>query len=552
MALRHWLGRAVLCTLVCLLVSFPGWSADLLGADYHIGPGDLLQVQVFGEKELSGEYRVAPSGRINLPAVGAVEVGGLTVEQAQQAIAAALSDLIRRPRIVVSINELESERKVYVGGAVQTPGPLSLPFGSTVLDAVIAAGVRPEADLAHVTLTRPGHDPVTIDLSGWKTLKGVPKAELLRYGDVLFVPEQTDRITVLGAVAQPVSLPPFPGKTLRVLDVIGRAAGGLAPDADPRSAVILHKNGQATHVDLQKLLEEGDMSQNFELKAGDVVVVRKAKHISVVGQVSTPAVFVSGEPVPVLVALARAGQILPSADLAKAKIVGKDGSRKVDLKALIETGKGAEDLTLNPGDVLVIPEAAPQEVLIAGSVTRPGPVDISRMKQHDLLRVLTTVGLTPDGDGTRVCILRGDEQIVVNYKAMLEKAELGKNVALEAGDVVFVPPLDKVYVIGAVGAGGSAIPCPDEGLAIMDALIAAGGFNERANPNDVHVVRPRPDGSTEHVQVKLGDLRKGKAPVQIVLKPGDIVYVGARGKKFTWRDIGEILWTVGAVKTLVD
>ena len=52
--------------------------------------------------------------------------------------------------------------------------------------------------------------------------------------------------------------------------------------------------------------------------------------------------------------------------------------------------------------------------------------------------------------------------------------------------------------------------------------------------------------------VTLPGFRKGKAPVQIVLKPGDIVYVGARGKKFTWRDIGEILWTVGAVKTLVD
>ncbi len=550
MVLRHWLLSA-LC--LCLLLPNTARGGERLGADYLLGPGDLLQVEVTGEKELSGQYRVAPSGRINIPAIGSVQAGDLTVPQAQEAIVVALSSLIRRPHVVVTINELESERKVYVGGAVQQPGPLVLPFGATVLDGVIAAGLRADADLAQVTLTRPGKHPVQLDLSGWKSAQGVQEAMLLRYGDVIFVPEQSDRITVVGAVARPVSIPPVAGERITVLELIGRAAGGLSADADPASAVILHKKGGSTNVDLQKLFGEGDMSQDLELKAGDVVVVRKAKHISIVGQVSAPTVFVSGEPVPVLIALGRAGQILPNADLSNAKIVSGEGSRPVDLRALIDTGALADQLVLNPGDVLVIPEADLQEVLLAGSVARPGSLDMSRIKKRDALRILTSVGITPEGDTTRVCILRGDEQLVVNYRAMLENAELERNIDLEPGDVIFVPALDKVYVLGAVsGSGGRAIPCPDEGVPLMDALVAAGGFGERADPNEVHIVRPRPDGSTEHVQVKLGDIRKGKAPVGVVLKPGDIVYIGARGTRFSWQDLGRLFWTIGAFSALLD
>jgi protein involved in polysaccharide export with SLBB domain len=542
--------------LLLLVVShmplFLAWGDDRLGEGYTIGPGDVLRVDVWGEKELSGEYRVSTSGRVNLPQVGAVDVGGLTVSAAQEKIVAALSDLIRHPRVVVTINELQSERKVYVGGAVQTPGPFILPFGATVLDAVIAAGIRPDSDLSQVALTRPGAEPITLDLSGWKTAERLEQAVLLRYGDIVFIPEHRERITVVGAVAKPVSLPPVTGERITLLELIGTAAGGLAPDADPATSIILHKDGRATRVDLHKLLEEGDMSQNVQLQGGDVVVVRKAKHISVVGHVSNPVVFASGEPVPVLAALARAGQVLPGADLSKVKIVTSEGSREVNLKAFIETGHLDEDLKLQPGDVLVVPEGEPEEVLLAGAVNRPGSIDISKLKKRDLLRIVTTVGIAPEGDMTRVCVLRGDEQIVVNYRAMLEDAQLDRNIELQPGDVLFVPPLDKIYVIGAVGGGGRAIACPDKGIALLDALVTAGGFNTEADPNQVHVVRMRPDGTSEHMQVKMGDISKGRTPADIVLRPGDIVYVGARGRKFSWQDVTSVLWTIGAVKALLD
>ncbi|MCX7597664.1 MAG: SLBB domain-containing protein [Armatimonadetes bacterium] len=537
--------------LATMLVLLPAAALPQVNLqEYAIGPGDVLKVQVFGEKELTGDYRVGPGGSITIPDIGAVSVSGLTVEEAARALTKALSRIIKQPNIVVAVDEIASERKVYVGGRVNTPGPLTLPFGSTVLDAILMAGLLPDADLRRVSLTRAGQPPMTLDLSGWRTAQGVALGELLRYGDMIFVPELVDRISVLGAVAMPGSVVPPLGQRITLLDALARIAGGLATGADPTNATVLRKNGEPVRVNLQKLLFEGDMSQNVDLEPGDVVVVPEAKHISVVGQVEKPVAFVASRPVPVLNALAQAGQTLPTADLRHAKLVTPQGTRELDLEALLEQGEKASEVVLQPGDVLVLPEAAPEEVLLAGEVQKPGPLNIHKVRQRDLLRIVTAVGLTPKADGTRVCVLRGDHQIVVDYDAMLKEADLSRNMTLEPGDVVYVPSLDKVYVLGAVGQGGAAVPCPDTGLKVLDALIEAGGLGQQADPDEIHVVRPRPDGTTEHVRLKMSEIRRGRLPSLVTLKPGDIVYVAARGRAFDWRDLRELLWTVAGLRSL--
>ena len=538
--------------LVWAFLSSVAWAQETTVSleAYKLGPGDVLRVEVFGEKDLSGTFRIGPSGSIVLPQVGAVDISGLTLAQAQERIREALSELLRRPMVGVSIDELASARKVYVGGKVSSPGPRELPFGATVLDAIIAAGIRPDSDLRHVRLTRPGQAPRILDLSGWKTAKGVDISVPLRWGDIIFVPELTERISILGAVAQPVTLVPAIGERITVLEAIARAAGGLTEEADPANATLLHADGTSTHLDIRRLLEEGDVSQNVELKPGDVLIVPKAKSVSVVGEVEQPVSFIASEPVPVLEALARAGALQPQADLKHARIIRPSGVEEVDLDALVKEGRRVGEVKLNPGDVLVIPEAPPEEILLAGAVTKPGPVDIRQVQKRDILRILTAVGLTEAADGTRVCVFRGDQQIIVNYKRILEQGDLKKNMDLQPGDLVYVPSLDKIYVLGAVGSGGRAIPCPDEGVKLLDALVRAGGLGQSADPNNIHIVRPRPDGTTEHVQVRLGDVKKGRVPPAIVLKPGDIVYVGARKRPFSLSQLRTLLWTVTLLRNV--
>ncbi len=116
--------------------------------------------------------------------------------------------------------------------------------------------------------------------------------------------------------------------------------------------------------------------------------------------------------------------------------------------------------------------------------------------------------------------------------------------------MVYVPDLQKVYVIGAVASGGAALPCQESGMKILDALVQSGGLGPNADPNQIHVVRPRPDGTTEHMQLRMGDVQKGKLPSMITLKPGDVVFVAVKGERFTWQSFAQILWTLSSLRTI--
>ena len=307
-------------------------------ADYAASTGDVLSVTVFGEQQFSGTFRVGPTGTIPMPVLGNIEVGGSTLKEIADAITERFQRLIKRPMVTVALDELASERKVFVTGEAQQVGPMLLPYGATVADAVTSAGPTNIADLRYVRLTRLAEQPLTLDLSGLRTGVVTEAFIPLEYGDAIYVPRIEDRVAVLGAVNQPgESLMPV-AREIRVLEAISAIGGGLTDGADTGSAMILRPGESVIHVDLRGLLEEGDLTQNQALLAGDVLVVREAGKISVLGEVHAPQSFQVTEPVSVVEALALAGSTTPEADLRRAQIITPNGSIPVDLDALIMRG----------------------------------------------------------------------------------------------------------------------------------------------------------------------------------------------------------------------
>ncbi len=521
-------------------------ATAVLAADYTLQPGDVLHVIVFGEKDLSGSYRVSTTGTVVIPGVGPVSVGGLTTSQAQAAIREALKKLLRHPRVTVALDEAASVRKVQVSGAVEQAGTLELPFGSTLLDALAAAGVQPDADLRRIQINRPGQKALTVDVSGWRTGEAPPPVVLLRSGDIIFVPRLTERISVLGAVNKPGSVLVPIGQRFTVLDAIARLGEGLAPQADSQRAFVI-RGSQTLEIDLAALLERGDARQNIQLQPGDVVLVPQGKRVTVVGSVKQPGSFIVPRPVPVLDALAQAGGPTEQADLERCKIISAGQITEIDLQAYLDRGEKPAVAELKPGDVLVVPKQEPQEVLITGAVEKAGVLDLHTFPNADLLRVISVSGLSESADATRVTILRGDKQFVVNYRSILEEGRLDENVPLQSGDIVYVPDLGKVYLLGALRMGSRALPCPREGLGLLDALVAAGGLAPNANGEDIHIVRPRPDGTTEHIRVGMSMIKRGTLPGDITLRPGDVVYVGYKGRPFSWRELRDMIWVIGGL-----
>ncbi len=547
---NYWLAAGWVAVLSILLS--PTGAAQLLGPEYRLSPGDVVVVQVFGEQGISGEYPIGPAGTITVAQIGQVYVRDMTLAEAQDELTERLGELLRFPHVVLSINEMASSRKVYVSGYVEKQGPLVLPFGATVIDALSGAGTNDRSDLGRVRITHPGQSPETLDLSGLRTEQPIDVAERLQYGDVIYVPKVQDKITVLGQVNKPGTVHLPVGEKVTVLDALSRVAEGLSPGADRSSALLIRKDNQTKVIDLNQLLKHGDMTQNETLQAGDVLVVHEAAHTSVVGEVSQPATFRTGEPVTVLEVIAQTGGFTPEAALEEAQVVSAAGeSRPVDLKALWEEGDLTQNLLLSPGDILVVPEAEPETVMVVGAVGNPGVLNIAHQKERDVLRLVTLSGPTPIADLRRTTIYRDGQQIVANLQAAMDEGKLDENVEVKPGDVVMVPEKETLYVLGAVGQQGKVLWEPD--MEVLDALALTGGIIPDADPNNVNLVRTRPDGTWEHVKLSVDKLDEGIPPEPLELKPGDILYVARRGARPNILAlIRNALWSLGAVMSILD
>jgi len=392
---------------------------------------------------------------------------------------------------------------------------------------------------------------MVVDLSGIRTAQPLKYNPLLVSGDEVYVPRVKDEVILLGEVVAPTTFAVPVGANLSLLKLLGKAGQALTPQADRSQAIVLKKGQPPIHVDLHSLLVEGDLSKDVPLTGGEVVVIKEAEKISVIGEVNSPTTFPSSRPVTLLEALAAAGGFTPQADLKAARIVSADGTaRTVDIDALWRTGTMPADAQVRPGDVLVIPKSKPQMVLVMGAVTQSTTLDLRGQEDVRLLQALTIAGPTAASDLQRVSVYRGDKCIVVDARSIIEQGNLADNIRLQADDVVYVPESKGVYVLGGVNRPGKIHMRPD--MTLLDAIAAAGGALPRAQLARVVVARVRPDGTAEHIRVNLAVYTKGQVPEPVKLKAGDIVYVPYRGQPTTdvWRLLRDSLWVIGTIVSI--
>jgi polysaccharide biosynthesis/export protein VpsN len=121
-----------------------------------VGPGDVFEVSVLGEKDLPKEYRVQPDGTVDFPYLDRLTVSGLEPQQVEDLIKQQFiaKKILVDPQVTLVVKQYNS-KKVSVIGAVQKPGSLPWTEGMKLVDAISAAGgFTSIADADHVLLTR--------------------------------------------------------------------------------------------------------------------------------------------------------------------------------------------------------------------------------------------------------------------------------------------------------------------------------------------------------------------------------------------------------------
>jgi polysaccharide export outer membrane protein len=166
-------------------------SAPEPAGDYRIGVGDILNIQVWKEPDLSRSVPVRPDGKISFPLLDDIQAAGLSPIELKAILVERLRQYLSEPRVTVLVEEVNSY-KVYVMGEVVTPGALTLKNKTNLLQVIsLSGGFTPYAKRNDIVILRNnGKRDERISVSYDKILAGKSPEQnlLLEPGDTVVVP----------------------------------------------------------------------------------------------------------------------------------------------------------------------------------------------------------------------------------------------------------------------------------------------------------------------------------------------------------------------------
>lgn len=177
----------------CGALPLPPGGAEPPPFEFRLGPGDRINVSVWGEERLSHDLELGPDGVVSFPLVGDVNLGGLTMDEARVDLAQRLKASHVDPVVSISLREMRSH-VVHVVGEVARPGTVPFVRGATMLGAIMAAGgfLPASADLGAVRLIRARMgqpEAYVLDLEA--VLAGEARDAWLVPGDTVYVTPRT-------------------------------------------------------------------------------------------------------------------------------------------------------------------------------------------------------------------------------------------------------------------------------------------------------------------------------------------------------------------------
>jgi polysaccharide export outer membrane protein len=200
---------------------------------YRVGPGDTINVYLYGNEEVDVALAVSRDGQLILPRLGPISVAGLTFEQVRELIIAKVSAQLVGTEAVVSMGKLRSIN-VFLAGDVVAPGSYSVSGLSTVLQVLFSGGgVTDIGSLRQIQVKRRGK--VVEELDAYDILlRGDTSGDIrLASGDTVFVPTVDRLVTIDGEVKRPAIYEVLPSETLgNLLEM----AGGLNASGYAKSA----------------------------------------------------------------------------------------------------------------------------------------------------------------------------------------------------------------------------------------------------------------------------------------------------------------------------
>lgn len=240
-----------------------------------IGPGDILGVKVYDVPELSGQFRVSQSGRIDMPLIHKVSVAGLTADESASLIARKFKGggFVLHPQVVVEVMAFLTQG-ADVMGQVRKPGIYPTLGTRRLLDMLtLAGGVTPAAgNLVTIIHRNDPHHPVYLALAQNANGYRLQKNPVIRPGDTIVV-QKSGIVYVMGAVGRPGGYLVNNNEPVTLMEAISLAGGTTVTSRmkDVRLIRKVHSGKEVVRLNLKKIYQgkEADIAIND----GDIIFI---------------------------------------------------------------------------------------------------------------------------------------------------------------------------------------------------------------------------------------------------------------------------------------
>ena len=341
-------------------------------ANYTLGPGDNVFIDIYGASQKSISTAVSPEGTIDIENFGPVTVSGLTVAQATARVRATLGQKFGGSKVRLTVGQTKTI-SVQVMGAVNVPGTYTLSAFSTVFHALyMAGGVTEEGTLRNIRVFRNNKLLSTVDIYDY-ILNGQLKGNIkLADNDVIIVGTYDCLVNITGKVKRPMY---YEMKKTESVETLLNYAGGFSGDAYKKTVRLIRKNGESYSMFTIDEFER----KNFKIFDGDSVSVdstlKKFDNMVVVkGAIHRAGMYEIGKEIRTVRDLInKAGGLQPEAFAERVVLHRKKEDKSLttisfNLKELLENK--VADIPLRNEDVIYILSKADNVCLRRGGISR--------------------------------------------------------------------------------------------------------------------------------------------------------------------------------------
>ncbi|WP_439488424.1 SLBB domain-containing protein [Algoriphagus sp.] len=482
---------------------------------YVIGAGDQLLLDVYGASQQSYDLNVTPEGRVFIPNVGPVQVGGSTIGAATSRIQAALGRIYSglngsNPNTFIQLR-LGNIRSIKVSmvGELTKPGTYTLPSFATVFNGLYAAGGPNEnGAFRKIQVYRDSRLVATVDIYEFLS-KGDQSSNItLQDNDVVIVPPVETRVEIIGPVRREGLFEVKPNEALEDLYVY---TGGFTSVAyRDRVTIRRIENNQRKVVDVPS-----SEFSSFTLQDGDEILIGEAlerfsNRVQVEGAINRPGEYsLEDQGLTVKTLLDKAQGLKPEAFSTRATLYRTSAdltlaAEPLDLKGILDGTR--QDVPLKNEDLLFVPSRYDVKeeyfVKISGEISYPGTYPFaSEMTVGDL--IIRSGGLLESATNSSIEIARrvrdASSGKIAEIKTLaidpnLELTDEERNQPLQPFDHVFIrrsPGFEREQIVTIQGEvtypGEFAIASANE--RISDVIRRAGGVTQFAYPKGASLIR---------------------------------------------------------------